>query len=57
MAFSGIESGIAEAPPAHFKWYIRNGRNRPRAVLQEGQLKAKSSHKKQGNACAKKSIE
>jgi hypothetical protein len=29
MAFSGIESGIAEAPPTHFKWYVRNGRNRP----------------------------
>ncbi len=29
MDFSGIESGIAEAPPTHFKWYVRNGRNDP----------------------------
>lgn len=44
MAFSGLESGIAEAPPAHRKWYIRNGRNRPIADLQEGHLTARSSH-------------
>lgn len=37
MAFSGIESGIADAPPTHFKWYVRNGRNRPKAACREGQ--------------------
>lgn len=36
MAFSGIESGIAEAPPTPFKWYIRNGRNGPKAALGGG---------------------
>jgi hypothetical protein len=36
MAFSGIESGIAKAPPTHFKWYVRNGRNGPKRLLVDG---------------------
>ncbi len=42
MAFSGIESGIAEAPPTPFKWYIRNGRNGPIAAVSKGSSRPKA---------------
>lgn len=32
MAFSGIESGTAEAPRARFKWYLRSGRPKAAAL-------------------------
>lgn len=46
MAFSGIESGNAEAPPTHFKWYVRNVRKRPKAAAGVKQLTDESSHRR-----------